>query len=223
MLKRLIEERLMAAADEIFAQFERTTASYEEQLSRTREEKERYRKQLEAVASKTGIILQTPDIQQLIGRQEMRLPIVTEGSFTLKQEEPPSSHIKEEEEELHITQEGVCLLGPEEAHLTEVKTENNEEQPQANNLLAPLSDSDDIKSHSPEDEDRFDTQKPSSSVTDCEVFFSFKRALKQVDAGKSAGPDKRGVACGPAAQRGVPGLASKTATGAWMAQVDLVI
>ncbi|XP_054628083.1 oocyte zinc finger protein XlCOF22-like isoform X2 [Dunckerocampus dactyliophorus] len=39
---------------------------------------------------------------------------------------------------------------------------------QADNLLAPLSDSDDTTSHSPEDEDRDDTQEPLSSDTDWE-------------------------------------------------------
>ncbi|XP_054628175.1 zinc finger protein OZF-like isoform X2 [Dunckerocampus dactyliophorus] len=39
---------------------------------------------------------------------------------------------------------------------------------QADNLLAPLSDSDDTTSHSPEDEDRDDTQEPLNSNTDWE-------------------------------------------------------
>ncbi|XP_054631024.1 zinc finger protein OZF-like [Dunckerocampus dactyliophorus] len=38
---------------------------------------------------------------------------------------------------------------------------------QADKLLAPLSDSDDTTSHSPEDEDRDNTQEPLSSDTDC--------------------------------------------------------
>ncbi|XP_061896103.1 uncharacterized protein LOC133645231 isoform X3 [Entelurus aequoreus] len=56
MLKELVKERLMAAADEIFALFESTITSYEEELCRTREEKERHRQQLEAVC-KTQIVL----------------------------------------------------------------------------------------------------------------------------------------------------------------------
>lgn len=51
MLKELVRERLIAAADEIFGLFEKTIASYEEQLSRAREENERQRRQLEAVSA----------------------------------------------------------------------------------------------------------------------------------------------------------------------------
>ncbi|XP_054630057.1 oocyte zinc finger protein XlCOF22-like [Dunckerocampus dactyliophorus] len=129
--------------------------------------------------------------------------------------EPQPPHVKEEEEEVWITQDEECLLGPEEADLTKfpltvvsVKTEDHEHKPpessllhhspseenrevelpsssspqhmtteadgdhcggsQADNLLAPLSDSDDTTSHSPEDEDRNDTQEPLSGDTDWE-------------------------------------------------------
>ncbi|XP_061880292.1 gastrula zinc finger protein XlCGF57.1-like [Entelurus aequoreus] len=98
------------------------------------------------------------DVQQLIGHPEG-------GSSTLKQETPQPPCIKKEEEELCITQEGECLLGPQEADLTKlpltvvsVKTEEDEEKPQVDNLLAPLSDSE------PEDE----VEEPLSSDTDCE-------------------------------------------------------
>nr|XP_057937887.1 uncharacterized protein LOC131135691 isoform X5 [Doryrhamphus excisus] len=102
-------------------------------------------------------------------------------------EEPQPSFVKEEEEELSITQEGEHLLGPEEADLTRlpltgvsVKTEDHEDKPPESsqlhhsprsgpdNLLAPLSDSDDTTSRSPQDEDSDDYQEPLSSDTDCE-------------------------------------------------------
>ncbi|XP_061880997.1 zinc finger protein 501-like [Entelurus aequoreus] len=93
------------------------------------------------------------NLQQLIGHPEELPP----------QSQPP--HIKKEEEELCITQEGECLLGREEADYTKfplsilsVKTEYDEEKPQPDNLLAPLSDSE------AEDE----VKKPLSSDTDCE-------------------------------------------------------
>ncbi|XP_054631035.1 gastrula zinc finger protein XlCGF8.2DB-like [Dunckerocampus dactyliophorus] len=146
MLKELIRERLMAAADEIFTLFERTIASYEEELSRTRE-KARRLQQLEAVC-KTQIVLQTEDDQK-----------------------PP--HVKEEED-LWTTQEGECLQGLEEDDLTKlpltvvsVKTEDDEEEPQADNLFAPLADRDD-EPYSLDDEERDDPQVPSSSDTDCD-------------------------------------------------------
>ncbi|XP_061880026.1 uncharacterized protein LOC133631872 [Entelurus aequoreus] len=202
MLKELVKERLMAAADEIFALFERTIASYEEELSRRRE-KERHRQQLEA-ASKSDIVLHIEDVQQMIACQEERPPQSQRRSPTLKQEAPQPPHIKEEEEELWITQEREYVLGLEEADLTKlpltgvsVKTEAHEEKPpessqlhhspreenrgaeppscrliqhmttkaagdhcggsQADNLLAPLSDSEDG-----------DTNEPLSSDTDRE-------------------------------------------------------
>ncbi|XP_061880853.1 zinc finger protein 629-like isoform X2 [Entelurus aequoreus] len=82
---------------------------------------------------------------QRIGEE---LPPQLGASSTLKQETPQPPCIEKEEEELCITQEGECLLGPQEADLTKlpltfvsVKTEDDEEKPQLHNLLAPLSDS----------------------------------------------------------------------------------
>ncbi|XP_061832771.1 uncharacterized protein [Nerophis lumbriciformis] len=165
MLKELVKERLMAAADEIFALFESTITSYEEELSRTREEKERHRQQLEA-ARKTQIVLHVEGVQQ----QEERPPTPQEGSSTLKQDDPQPPYIKEEEQELWIS-----LFGLQDSDLTKlpltgvsVKTEDHEDKPQVDNLLAPLSDSDDITSHSTEDKDEDYTQEPLSSNTDCE-------------------------------------------------------
>ncbi|XP_061760391.1 uncharacterized protein LOC133554953 isoform X2 [Nerophis ophidion] len=104
------------------------------------------------------------DVQQLMGNQEEVSP-QSGGSSTLKQETPQPPCIKKEEEELCITQEGECLLGREEADYTKfpltvvsVKTEDDEEKPQVDNLLAPLSDSE------AEDE----AEEPLSSDTDCE-------------------------------------------------------
>ncbi|XP_054628139.1 oocyte zinc finger protein XlCOF22-like [Dunckerocampus dactyliophorus] len=74
------------------------------------------------------------DVQQLICCQEECPTQLQRGSSTLKPEDPQPPHVKEEEEELWITQEG--LLGPEEADLTKlpltvvsVKTEDHEDKP----------------------------------------------------------------------------------------------
>nr|XP_057925987.1 zinc finger protein 691-like [Doryrhamphus excisus] len=159
MLRELVKERLMAAADEILALFERTIAAYEEELSRTREENELHRQQLEAVY-KTHIMLHVEDQQQIICRQER--PPQPQG-------DPRPLHVKEEEEELWITQEGERPLWSEEADLTtlpltvvSVKIEDHQDKPQAGSLLAPLSDKDDTTPHSPEDEDGGRTQEPLS-------------------------------------------------------------
>ncbi|XP_061925533.1 uncharacterized protein si:dkey-15h8.17 isoform X2 [Entelurus aequoreus] len=78
----------------------------------------------------------SPDVQQLIGRQEGRPLLLQRGSSTLEQEASQSSHVKEEGEELWTTQEEECLLGQEEADLTKfpltvvsVKTEDHEDKP----------------------------------------------------------------------------------------------
>ncbi|XP_054628090.1 zinc finger protein 436-like isoform X2 [Dunckerocampus dactyliophorus] len=148
------------------------------------------------------------DVQQLIGRQEEQAPQL-QGSATLKQEGPQHPHVKEEEVDHWTTQEGERLLGQEEADLTKLpltvkiedkppessqlhhslSEENRGAEPpsssspqhmtteadgdhcggsQADNLFAPLSDSDDTTSHSSEDEDRDDTQEPLNSDTDWE-------------------------------------------------------
>ncbi|XP_061880537.1 oocyte zinc finger protein XlCOF22-like isoform X2 [Entelurus aequoreus] len=115
--------------------------------------------------SPTEIKTKTADkgVQQLFGHPE-ELPPKSGGSSTLKQEDPQPPHIKDEEEEVRITQEGECLLRPEEADYTKlplsilsVKTEDDEEKPQPDNLKAPLSDR--------EAEDK--VEDPSSSDTDC--------------------------------------------------------
>ncbi|XP_054654906.1 zinc finger protein 774-like [Dunckerocampus dactyliophorus] len=193
MLKELVKERLMVAADEIFGLFERTIASYEEELertiasyeeeldrtiasyeeelSRTREENERQRQQLEAFC-KTQIGLH---VKESCGPSQEEHPPDPQGvSSTLEQEDPQPPHIKEEEEELWTTQEEECLLGLEKADLSKlpptgvsVKTEDHEDEPQADSLFAPLSNSDGT-SHSDEAEDREHTQEPLSSDADCE-------------------------------------------------------
>ncbi|XP_061624867.1 uncharacterized protein LOC133475673 isoform X1 [Phyllopteryx taeniolatus] len=86
MLKDLVRERLIAAADEIFEMFERTIASYEEQLCRAREENERHRRRL-------GDVCNTPNVDRV------REP----PSMKEKKEDPePPLVLKEEEEETDV-------------------------------------------------------------------------------------------------------------------------
>ncbi|XP_061750487.1 zinc finger protein 449-like isoform X5 [Nerophis ophidion] len=133
MLKELVQERLMAAADEIFALFERTIACYEEELSRTREEKERHRR-LET-ASQTPIGLHDiEDVQQLIGHQDDYPPQLQGWITTPEQEDPQPPRIKAEEDELGITQEDVQrLIGPQEDYPPQPQdgfTISKQEEPQ---------------------------------------------------------------------------------------------
>ncbi|XP_061746170.1 zinc finger protein 227-like [Nerophis ophidion] len=96
---------------------QRTIAKYEEELSPTKYEKERQHQQLNAVFKKHQVVLHR----------------------TEEEEEPQLPHIKEEEEELCITQEGECLLGQEEADfskfLLSVKTEEHEDKPPESSQL----------------------------------------------------------------------------------------
>ncbi|XP_061528650.1 uncharacterized protein LOC133400223 isoform X1 [Phycodurus eques] len=89
MLKEWVRERLIAAADEIFGLFERTIASYEEELCRAREETERHRRQLQAFGNSQIVsrVHGESDVQQW------------GGSASLEWEDPQSPYIKEEEEE----------------------------------------------------------------------------------------------------------------------------
>ncbi|XP_061744551.1 gastrula zinc finger protein XlCGF57.1-like [Nerophis ophidion] len=107
MLRALVDQRLTAAVEEIFVVLERTIAEYEAELSRTKED---YNQLLDAVFKKHQVVLHRTDVQQ-----------------------PP--HIKEEEEEVWISQEGQCLLGQEEADVSKfpltvvsVKTEEHEDK-----------------------------------------------------------------------------------------------
>ncbi|XP_061528617.1 zinc finger protein 572-like [Phycodurus eques] len=138
MLKELVRERLIAAADEIFGLFEGTIASYEEQLRRGREETERHRRQLEAVC-KTQIVIRVEDVQQLIGRQK-ELPLQLQwGSSDLKQDEIRDPHVKEEKEgpqPPHVKEEeAVADIGM--LPLTGVSAENEnyeDKQPESSQL-----------------------------------------------------------------------------------------
>ncbi|XP_061625203.1 oocyte zinc finger protein XlCOF6-like isoform X2 [Phyllopteryx taeniolatus] len=106
MLKELVRERLIAAADEIFGLFERTIASYEEQLGRAREETERHRRQLESVGV-TRIVVHVKDLQQ------------QSGGSSLEQEHPQPLHLKEEEEHpqpLHLKED---VKDPQDVHIKE--------------------------------------------------------------------------------------------------------
>ncbi|XP_057688144.1 uncharacterized protein LOC130913496 [Corythoichthys intestinalis] len=113
MLKELIRDRLIAAADEIFGLLERTVTSYEEQLCRAREESERHRRQLQAI-TKTQVVVRLEDAQQLIDGQEQHSPQLLEmgnpSSINVQKEElnPAPPYVKEEEENLefpHIKEE----------------------------------------------------------------------------------------------------------------------
>uniref|UniRef100_A0A8C9YQ16 C2H2-type domain-containing protein n=1 Tax=Sander lucioperca TaxID=283035 RepID=A0A8C9YQ16_SANLU len=141
MLRALVEQRLTAAAEEIFGLFERTIAEYEEELCRSKEEKERQRELLDAVFN-PQLRFHRADVQQLSVVKEEVPPEQQEWSSSVDQQEPePPPHIKEEQEELWSSQEGEQLQGLEEADITKfpftpvpVKSEDDEEEAQSSQL-----------------------------------------------------------------------------------------
>ncbi|XP_049619354.1 gastrula zinc finger protein XlCGF42.1 [Syngnathus scovelli] len=110
MLKELVRERLIAAADEIFGLFERTMASYEEQLCRAREESERQRRQLE-------IIYSTQIVRRGEATEEDDKPAV---HLKEVEERPQPIYVKEEEEEAKVSKFPLTAL------YTEIKNKEDE-------------------------------------------------------------------------------------------------
>ncbi|XP_034748711.1 involucrin-like [Etheostoma cragini] len=142
MLRALVEQRLTAAAEEIFGLFERTIAEYEEELCRSKEENERQRELLDAVFN-PQLRVHRADVQQLSVVKEKVPPEQPKCYSSVEQQQqleaPP--HIKEEHEELGRCQEGEQLQELEEADITEfpftpvsVKSEDDEEEAQSSQL-----------------------------------------------------------------------------------------
>ncbi|XP_035848898.1 zinc finger protein 2 homolog [Sander lucioperca] len=141
MLRALVEQRLTAAAEEIFGLFERTIAEYEEELCRSKEENERQRELLDAVFN-PQLRLHRAAVQQLSVVKEEVPPEQQKCRSSADQQEPePPPNIKEEQEELWSSQEGEQLQGLEEADITKfpftpvpVKSEDDEEEAQSSQL-----------------------------------------------------------------------------------------
>ncbi|XP_054461532.1 uncharacterized protein LOC129096874 isoform X2 [Anoplopoma fimbria] len=131
ILRSLVNQRLTAAAEEIFELFERTIAEHEEELSRSKEENERQRKLLDAVFN-PEVRIQRADAQQLLVVKEEVPPEQQEWSSSLDQRGPEPSHIKEEQEELWTRREGEQLQGLEEADIkfsfTPVKSDDGDKE-----------------------------------------------------------------------------------------------
>ncbi|XP_074542707.1 uncharacterized protein LOC141802836 [Halichoeres trimaculatus] len=112
ILRGFINQRLSAAAEEIFELFERTIAEYEEQLCRAKEDNQRQKKLLDAVCNPQLRIHRT-DVQQLVVGEEL-LPKQKECGTGPQQQDSELPVFKEEQEELWISQEGEQLQGLEE-------------------------------------------------------------------------------------------------------------
>ncbi|CAJ1082901.1 zinc finger protein 771-like [Xyrichtys novacula] len=135
-LRVLVNQRLSAAAEEIFELFERTILEYEEKLCGS---KENQHKLLDAVYN-PEVRLHRADIQHLLKSKEEPLHQPQKRSLSLDQENP--LQIKEEQEELWSSQEEEQLGGLVEAGInTQIFTpvplkgdEEDREEPQSAQL-----------------------------------------------------------------------------------------
>nr|XP_033475253.1 zinc finger protein 723-like [Epinephelus lanceolatus] len=111
-LREFVKERLTAAAEEIFRVFEESIVKYEEEISRQR-------RLLDIVGKPEVKLLGAELPQQHVCKQEEVLAdqqlCIQERTSSLDQEDPEPPQIKEEEEELCISQEGEQLELKEEA------------------------------------------------------------------------------------------------------------
>ncbi|XP_041664476.1 gastrula zinc finger protein XlCGF26.1-like [Cheilinus undulatus] len=108
-LRSLVNQRLTAAAEEIFGLFERTITEYEEEICRLRQNNGRNR-EVDA-----DVELHRGDVQQLVVKEEEVCLGQQEKISRQNQEDPPEqTHIKEEQEELSSSQEIEQLQKAEE-------------------------------------------------------------------------------------------------------------
>uniref|UniRef100_A0A4W5RVH3 C2H2-type domain-containing protein n=1 Tax=Hucho hucho TaxID=62062 RepID=A0A4W5RVH3_9TELE len=118
LLNVFVTERLSAAAMEIFGAVEKTIAEYREEIFRSAEENERLRKEMDTMI-KSEIELYRTDFQLLTPAVPLEQQNCTqEWSPSLGQEDPEPTQIKEEHQELRLSQEDP----PQPSHLYQNQT-----------------------------------------------------------------------------------------------------
>ncbi|XP_061622746.1 uncharacterized protein LOC133474770 isoform X3 [Phyllopteryx taeniolatus] len=117
------------------------------------------------VGSKLCLFFLCPaDIQQLIGCQQELPPQLRWGSSSLKQEDPQPPYVKEEEEEVDVNKLPLSVVSVKSEDYEDEATEwsqlhhpspsgDHHGRPPPDNLLAPLSESDDMEQPLRSDED----------------------------------------------------------------------
>ncbi|XP_019740131.1 zinc finger protein OZF-like [Hippocampus comes] len=178
ILRALLNQRLSAAVEEIFVVFEKTIAEYEEELCRTKEENERQRQLLDAVfkpqVESHNADIRKDDLQPEQQEWSFRMAQQEPEPPHVKEEEP--LYVKEEEEQAYITNFPLAgvLVNSEDVEDNEHGSELCPDQNKRNrgaklpsssssqhvttkdggseddSLFAPLSDSDNAASHSPD-------------------------------------------------------------------------
>ncbi|XP_042160899.1 zinc finger protein 227-like [Oncorhynchus tshawytscha] len=106
LLRMFLNQRLIAAAEEIFGVVEETLARYQEEVSRTREENSRLRLTLD-IRTKPDIKLHRQDLQQLTVTvsDEVVSPEQQEWRPSLGQKDPEPTRMKDEQDEPRTSQE----------------------------------------------------------------------------------------------------------------------
>ncbi|KAM9342337.1 uncharacterized protein KZ484_015013 [Pholidichthys leucotaenia] len=131
-LRKLVRERLAAAAEEIITEFEQTIDQYGDEID--------HRHRSLNICCCPQIKIHRIDFsQQLDGKEEELLADQQlwshERNSVLDQEEPEPPHVKEEQEELFISQEGEQLVVKLEADafmVTPVSEENKQSEAEPN-------------------------------------------------------------------------------------------
>uniref|UniRef100_A0A0F8APP9 Zinc finger protein 8 n=1 Tax=Larimichthys crocea TaxID=215358 RepID=A0A0F8APP9_LARCR len=138
-LREFVNERLNAAAEEIFGVFQKTIVEYEEEISRQRK--------LLDIVWKPEIKLHRIDLQQQHVCKEEEEEVLTdqqlcnqERSSSLDQEDPEPLQIKEEQEEHCTSQEGEELLLKVEVNTfvvtpTDEERDHGEPEPESDHQL----------------------------------------------------------------------------------------
>ncbi|XP_019116807.2 zinc finger protein 595 [Larimichthys crocea] len=161
-LREFVEERLTAAAEEIFGVFIKTIVEYEEEIYRQRK--------LLDIVWKPEIKLHRIDLQQQHVCEEEEEEVFTdqqlcnqERSSSLDQEDPEPVQIKEEQEELCTSPEGEELVMKVEADTfvvipTDEERDHSEAEPESDHQLllnnCNAAESQDQKGHKNEDSTR---------------------------------------------------------------------
>ncbi|XP_025756040.1 uncharacterized protein LOC109195408 isoform X2 [Oreochromis niloticus] len=157
-LREFINERLTAAAEQIFLEFEKTIVQYEEEIDRQR--------RLLDITWKPEIKLRRIELpQQPVCKDEVVLPeqqLWNQERNSLHQEEPELPHIKEEHEEHFTSQEGeqVGLKEETDTFMVTAAEERDHHDPEAKKTQ---SQTPQIRSSSPTDPtDPLRTPSPTS-------------------------------------------------------------
>nr|XP_061790354.1 oocyte zinc finger protein XlCOF22-like [Nerophis lumbriciformis] len=159
MLRELMKQRLNLAVEEIYQLFERTIMEYEEELGRTKEEKERQGQILDAVLKSRAVEQQQEDMHQVLveGEEEepAELPHIKEEDdyiWSNEIDERPEWLSQAEEQDPNFT-----LTLPDEPHDERNRNFDPDERNRnfdPDSSFAPISDMED------DDDDDSDQDKP---------------------------------------------------------------